>query len=200
MTRRQCARASAWIQLYLDDRLSQAQAEELQRHLGGCAACREELSALVSLRHAIVETDLTPEMSSEAAPEPADLTDAIMRRIVAFEMRKAEERAALERQPVAVPDRIPTWVGPRSIAVSVVLVALLVTALLPGGWGAVANTLAHQFDGVISALLSPGPDQVSWAVWLAGGLVTLMAVIWFMRADASSQWRRAISERLPQLW
>ena len=95
---------------------------------------------------------------------------------------------------------VPTWVGPRSIAVSVVLVALLVTALLPGGWGAVANTLAHQFDGVISALLSPGPDQVSWAVWLAGGLVTLMAVIWFMRADASSQWRRAISERLPQLW
>jgi anti-sigma factor RsiW len=200
MTRRQCVRASAWIQLYLDDRLSQAQAEELQRHLGGCAACREELSALLSLRHAIVETDLTSATASESAPEPADLTDAIMRRIAAFESRKVEERAALERQPVIVPDRTSTWVGPRSIAVSVVLVALLITALLPGGWGAVANTLAHQFDGVISALLSPGPDQVSWAVWLAGGLVTLMAVVWFMRADASSQWRRAISERLPQLW
>jgi anti-sigma factor RsiW len=200
MTRRQCARVSAWIQLDLDDRLSQARAEELQRHLAGCAACREELSALLSLRHAIVETDLTPAVASAGAPDPADLTDAIMRRIVAFEAHKAAERAALERWPQFIPDRSLAWVGPRSIAVSVVLVALLITALLPGGWGAVANTLAHNFDGVVSALLSPGPNQVSWAVWLAGGLVTLIAVVWFMRADASSEWRRAISERLPQLW
>src|SRR6516162_9522517 len=40
----------------------------------------------------------------------------------------------------------------------------LVTALMPGGWNA-----------AIAALLSPGPDQISWAVWLGGGLVTLLA-------------------------
>jgi len=192
MSRTTCGSTEKLIQLYLDDRLSQKQAEELQRHLSGCAACREELSALLSLRHAVVETDISPDITQAGAP--ADLTDAIMRRIAAYETRKK-----LERRPEFIPDFVPEWVGWRSVVVSVVLVALLVTALL-GGLGSVANTLAHQFDGVISALLSPGPDQISWAVWLGGGLLTLLAVIWFVRADASSQWRRAISERLPQLW
>ena len=192
MTRTTCARTGKLIQLYLDDRLSQTQALELQRHLGGCAACREELSALLNVRHAMIETDGELDLAPEGAPE--DLSDAIMRRIAVYETRKK-----LERRPEFIPDFVPEWVGWRSIVVSVALVALLVTALL-GGLGPVANTLAHQSDGVISALLSPGPDQISWAVWLGGGLVTLLAVIWFVRADASSQWRRAISERLPQLW
>jgi anti-sigma factor RsiW len=196
-----CARASTWIQLYLDDRLSQERAGELQRHLGACAACREELTALLSLRQSIIKTDLTPDPTPAGAPEPADLTDAIMRRIAAYEAHEAEERrVALERRPEFIPDFVPAWVGRRSIAVSVVLVALLVAALQPGGLGAVANTLAHQLDGAVSAMLTPGPDQLSWAVWLAGGVVTLVVVVWFMRADASSEWRRAISERLPQLW
>jgi anti-sigma factor RsiW len=197
MSRTTCARTGKLIQLYLDDRLSQAQASELQQHLGGCVACREELSALVNVRHAIVETDISPDITQAGTPE--DLTDAVMRRIAAYETRKAVERRTLERRPEFIPDFVPEWVGWRSVVVSVALVALVVTALL-GGLGAVANTLAHQFDGVISALLSPGPDQISWAVWLGGGLVALLAVVWFVRADASSQWRRAISERLPQLW
>jgi anti-sigma factor RsiW len=199
-----CARASTWIQLYLDDRLSQERAGELQRHLGACAACREELTSLLSLRQSIIATDLTPHQTPEGAAEPADLTDAIVRRIAAYETRKAleaeERRAALERRPEFIPDFVPAWVGRRSIAVSVLLVALLVAALQPGGLSAVANTLAHQLDSAVSALLTPGPDQVSWAVWLAGGVVTLVVLVWFMRADASSEWRRAISERFPQLW
>jgi anti-sigma factor RsiW len=187
MSRTTCASTGKLIQLYLDDRLSQAQALELQRHLGGCAACREELGALVNLRMAIVATDIEPDLAPEGAPE--ELTDAIMRRIATYETRKAVERKALERRPEFIPDFIPEWVGWRSVVISVALVALVITALLPGGWNA-----------VIGALLSPGPDQISWAVWLGGGLVTLLAVIWFVRADASSQWRRAISERFPQLW
>jgi len=192
MTRTTCARTGKLIQLYLDDRLSHAQALELQQHLGGCAACREELSALLNVRHAVIETDGELDLAPEGVPE--DLSDAIMRRIAVYETRKK-----LERRPEFIPAFVPEWVGWRSVLVSVALVALLVTALL-GGLGTVGNTLAHQFDGVTSVLLSPGPDQISWAVWLGGGLVTLLAVIWFVRADASSQWRRAISERLPQLW
>jgi anti-sigma factor RsiW len=182
MSRTTCARTGKLIQLYLDDRLSQAQALELQRHLSGCAACRGELSALVNVRHAMVMTDVEPDLALEGAPE--DLSDAIMRRIAAYETRKN-----LERRPEFIPDFVPEWVGWRSVVVTVALLALVVTALMPGGWNA-----------AISALLSPGPDQLSWAVWLGGGLVTLLALIWFARADASSEWRRAISERLPQLW
>jgi anti-sigma factor RsiW len=192
MTRMTCARAEKLTQLYLDARLSPAQVAELQRHLSGCAACRGELTALLRTRHAIIGTDAELDLSPEG--EPADLTDAIMRRIALYETRKT-----LERRPEFIPDFVPEWVGWRSVVVSVALVALLVMALL-GGLGPVANTLAHQFDGVVSALLSPGPDQISWAVWLGGGLLALIAVVWFVRADASSQWRRAISERLPQLW
>jgi anti-sigma factor RsiW len=187
MSRTPCARTGKLIQLYLDDRLSRAQALALQRHLSGCAACREELSALLNLRTAIVATDVEPDLTPEGAP--ADLTETIMRRIAAYETRKAVERKALERRPEFIPDFVPEWVGWRSVVVSVALLALVVTALMPGGWNA-----------AIAALLSPGPDQISWAVWLGGGLVTLLAVIWFVRADASSQWRRAISERFPQLW
>jgi anti-sigma factor RsiW len=187
MSRTTCARTHKLIQLYVDERLSQKQAAELQRHLSGCAECREELSSLLSLRHAIVETDISPDITQAGAP--ADLTDAIMRRIAAYETRKAVERKALERRPEFIPDFVPEWVGWRSVVASVALLVLIVTALLPGGW-----------NGAISALLSPGPDQVSWAVWLGGGLLTLLAVIWFVRADASAAWRRAISERLPQLW
>jgi anti-sigma factor RsiW len=182
MTRTTCARTGKLIQLYLDDRLSHAQALELQRHLGGCAACREELSALLNVRHAMIETDVEPDLAPEGAP--ADLTDAIMRRIAAYETRKT-----LERRPEFIPDFVPEWVGWRSVVVTVALAILVITALMPGGW-----------SGVVSALLAPGPDQISWAVWLAGGLVTLVVVVWFMRADASAEWRRAISERFPQLW
>jgi anti-sigma factor RsiW len=187
MTRTTCARTGKLIHLYLDDRLSHAQALELQRHLGGCAACREELSALLNVRHAVIATDGELDLAPEGAPE--DLTGAIMRRIAAYETRKAVERKALERRPEFIPGFVPEWVGWRSVVITVVLAILVITALMPGGWNA-----------AISALLSPGPDQISWAVWLGGGLVTLLAVIWFVRADASSQWRRAISERLPQLW
>jgi anti-sigma factor RsiW len=201
---RTCASAQQLIHLYLDDRLNQKQAQALQRHLGGCAACREELSALLNVRSAIVSTDMEMGLTPERAPDPADLTEAIMRRVAAYEVRKAEaeveKRAELERRRDTLPDFVPARVGWRSVGVSVVLVALLVTALLPGGWGAVATTLARDSSGVVGALLSPGPNQISWAVWLGGGLITLMAVVWFVRADASSQWRRAISERLPQLW
>jgi hypothetical protein len=208
MTRMQCAHTRKLIQLYLDDRMSLSQMEELRRHLVDCAACREELSALVSLRAAIVETDMTLDLMPAGAPDPADLTEAIMRRVAAYEASKIEAQeaskaskaAALERRSEFLPDFVPAWVGPRAIAVGVALVALLVTALLPGGWGAVAMTLSRDLDGAVGALLSPGPDQVLWAVWLGGGLVALLAVVWFARADASSEWRRAISERLPQLW
>jgi anti-sigma factor RsiW len=201
---RTCASAQQLIHLYLDDRLNEKQAEALQRHLSGCAACREELSALLNLRLVIIATDIEMGLTPERAHEPADLTDAIMQRVAAYEIHKAEaeveKRTELERRRETLPDFFPARVGWRSVGVSVVLVALLVTALLPGGWGAVADTLARDSNGVVGVLLSPGPNQISWAVWLGGGLVTLMAVVWFVRADASSEWRRAISERLPQLW
>src|SRR5215813_4581669 len=113
MSRTTCASTGKLIQLYLDDRLSQKQAAELQRHLSGCAACREELSALLSLRHAIVETDISSDITQ--ADAPADLTDAIMRRIAAYETRKAVERKALERRLEFIPDFVPEWVGWRSV-------------------------------------------------------------------------------------
>jgi len=81
MTRTRCARTGKLIQLYLDDQLSHAQAQQLQRHLGGCAACREELSALLNVRHAMIETDGELDLAPGGAPE--DLADAIMRRIAA---------------------------------------------------------------------------------------------------------------------
>src|SRR5690242_18215423 len=115
---RTCARTQRLIHVHLDDRLSQKQAEALQQHLGGCVACREELDSLLNLRSAIVSTDSVMDMAPETTPDPAELTEAIMRRVVAYEMHKAEakakKRAEREQWRGARPDFVPARFGWRS--------------------------------------------------------------------------------------
>lgn len=178
-----CSKATRLMQLYLDGRLDSAQFVHLQDHMNACAECRHDLVLFESINESVGEFEL---MS-----EPTDLTERIMHRIAALEAQRAIARR---------PEFLPPWVANRRTA-ALAVVALFVVALLqPGGIGGVAANASRSLVGLANLLFSPGPDSVLWIVWVAGALVALVCAIWFIRADASSEFRRAISHRLPQLW
>lgn len=95
------------------------------------------------------------------------------------------------------------WMG----AVLLLALAALAVVVWPAPFGQIMTpVMLAQLEptrllGVAEQwLLTPGPDAIVWAIWVAGAVVTLTAVAWFARADASAEWRRALVARLPQLW
>lgn len=184
-----CRKATYLIQLYLDGRLAPARHVHLEQHLASCAACRHELAVLQSIRGAAAEGELVP--------EPADLTALVMSRVAAYEARRA---LAAAPSPAAPPFGLPRWVIGWRGAVVAALMLLSIALLQPTAFGGLGATLTRDVSGAFNALLGPGPDSISWAVWLLGSIVALAFTVWFARAEASSAWRRAIAQRLPQLW
>jgi hypothetical protein len=53
---------------------------------------------------------------------------------------------------------------------------------------------------VLTLLLSPGPYSIAWALWGAAALAALGVFVWLRRTEALTSWRRALEERLPQIW
>ncbi len=180
-----CKKATYWLQLYIDGRMEPTRLPRLEQHLAGCDMCRQDLALLEQIRDGAHEGVLVA--------EPADLTERILYRVAAYEARRAAR--AQEWLP-----GIPRWaIGWRSGVVALLVLAAL-ALLQPGALAALSDTLSRHANSAYMLLMMPGPDSISWGIW-AGGLVAALAfTIWFVRADASSAWRRAISQRLPQLW
>jgi anti-sigma factor RsiW len=186
-----CRKSAYLMQLYIDGRLAPARHVHLEQHLSSCAACRRELALLEVVRDAA--------SAGELAPESPDLAPLIMRRVVAFEARRALA-ADREHAPSGPPLGLPRWaIGWRGAALAL-LMLLIVALLQPAAFGGIGGALTRDVSGAVQALLGPGPDAISWAVWALGSAVALAIAVWFARADASSGWRRAIAQRLPQLW
>ncbi len=190
-----CGQASSWMSLYLDERLDVRRLSQLERHLVTCAACRSDLARLYLAQAALREEPMVV--------EPTGLNEAVMRRIEAYEAQRASA-AALARQRAArrAERRAQMWRGVglrRVLALAVGLVALIIFAqattptLLSG-------VTAHIFPNALQLLATPGPDEIAWSVWIAGATLTLAAFTWFARTDASEELRRALADRLPQLW
>lgn len=190
-----CARASEWLSLYVDGRLDVRRLGRLESHLTECAACRSEL---VRLRQ--VELALREERSVE---EPTGLTEHVMLRISAYEAQRAS-KAALARQQAAArkAERAQAWRGAgarRVLALAVALAAFIVWAqvaaptLLPG-------FAARLAPDVLQLLSSPGPYAIAWSVWIAGAALAVSVGAWVARTDAPEELRRALADRLPQLW
>lgn len=190
-----CARASEWLSLYLDGRLDVRRLSRLEQHLIECATCRRDLAHLRQLELALREERL--------ADEPTGLTEHVMRRISAYEAQRASE-AALARQRAAArrARRIPVWRGVgarRALALVVALAAfvawaqLSAPALLPG-------VASHLGPNLLQLLSSPGPYSIAWSIWLAGLALAVGLGAWVARTDAPEELRRALADRLPQLW
>lgn len=179
-----CKKITYLLQLYVDGRLAPAQLARVEHHLAGCAPCRAELALLECIRDSSRECELIA--------EPADLTQRVLDRVAAYEAH----RAATEELLPGVAGFAASW---RKVAVAVV--ALILLALVPSGnASALTDTVSRHLASAYILLLTPGPDSISWGVWAVGGLVAGAFTVWLARADASSSWRRAIAQRLPQLW
>jgi anti-sigma factor RsiW len=180
-----CKRAAYWLQLYIDGRLERTRLARLEQHLAICGACPQELALLEQIRDGA--------RASELVAEPAELTERILYRIAAYEARHAAR--AEEWLP-----GVPRWaIGWRSAVVALLVFAAL-ALLQPGAFATLSDTLSRHATNAYTLLMAPGPDAISWGVWVGGLVAALLLTVWFARADASSAWRRAISERLPQLW
>ncbi len=151
-----CPEFEARLNDLLDGELSPAERAEAERHLEGCAGCREELAALRSLgeRTASLPRDLEP---------PADLWPEIRRALPA-------RRPGTIRPVPGFPSWILGWGGLVPAAASVVLVIVLAVALTttlrrgevaPGGSGSIAPAPAP----VVPAAAAPAgaPERESLA-------------------------------------
>lgn len=182
MTTISCARARYWLQLYVDERLDVRRLPVLEQHLGACAACRAELTALETIRGALAPTNLER--------EPANLTLQIMARVAAVESRRAHARTAA--RPFAV-----RW-GDALLAALLASVATLSFVLLdPTLRATLPAVFMRSFPHVAALLTAPGPGSIAWVAWFVWVATGLGLAIWFAGAEARSTWRRSLSERVP---
>jgi anti-sigma factor RsiW len=182
-----CKKAAYWLQIYIDGRLEPSRLPRLEQHLAACDTCRQDLALLEQIR------DGAREEAEALVAEPTDLTERVLYRIAAYEARRAA------RTEGWLPG-IPRWaIGWRSGVVALFVLAVL-ALLQPGALAAFTDTLSRHANSAYTLLMMPGPDSISWGIWAGGVLAALALTVWFVRADASAPWRRAISQRLPQLW
>ncbi|HEU5343465.1 MAG TPA: anti-sigma factor [Ktedonobacterales bacterium] len=204
-----CGRASAWISLYVDGNLDVRRLSRLEQHLVTCPECRRDLARLRLMQSALSDERLVD--------EPVGLHESVMRRISAYEAQRASD-AATQRQRAAarkaakaarkaeVAERKASgaqpWlgVGVRRGLALVCLLALLIAWAQMTRPALLSGAAQHFGPNLLQLLVLPGPYQIAWSVWIAGVALALGVFAWFARADASEDLRRALAERLPQLW
>jgi anti-sigma factor RsiW len=176
-----CAQYADWLQLSVDGRLDADKQRSLQEHLAGCPLCQHDYALLEEVRDAL------------AMPVVAeiDLTDAIRNRIAQYELALVARR---ERRHAFSRDLLGRG------AIAVVLIMLAIAFLQPGLWHSATDSVQRTWPQVLTVLLSPGPNSIAWAVWGAAVLVAAGLVVWLKRTEALTTWRRALEERLPQIW
>ncbi len=191
-------RAGVLMSLYLDERLDDRGALQLERHLAECAGCRRDLARQRLAEPALRETDL-----AAVTQVPADLAARVAQRVAAYEAQRTFALAqARQRRAARRMARAAFWRGP-GLRLVVMASALIVAV---GIWwrtyaaSGLVGAAGHLGPDVLQLLATPGPDEIAWSVWIAGAALALGAGGWLARADASAEWRRALAERLPQLW
>ncbi|HEX8997812.1 MAG TPA: zf-HC2 domain-containing protein [Ktedonobacterales bacterium] len=190
-----CGRASSWLNLYIDGRLDVRRLSRLEGHLLTCPACRGELARLRMMQAVLREERMVE--------EPAQLTEHVMGRISAYEAQRASE-AALARQRAAALkiERAQAWRGVgarRALALVLALAAVVVWAQMTTP-ALLSGMAARLGPNLLQLLVTPGPDEIAWSVWIAGGALAVGVFTWLARTDASEELRRALADRLPQLW
>jgi anti-sigma factor RsiW len=194
-----CVHASKWMSLYVDGRLDLRRLGRLERHLTLCPQCRRDLARLRLMQVALHEEPLVD--------EPAGLTEHVMRRISAYEAQRASDAAkARQRAAARAAERqaqhAQGWraIGVRrALALATALVALIAWAQVTHP-AALVGFAGRFGPNLLQLLVTPGPYQIAWSVWIGGIALALGICTWFARNDATEEWRRALAERLPQLW
>ena len=185
-----CRRTRTALQLYLDGRLDHRRLAGLETHLRGCAACREELIALETLRDSLADLRMIE--------EPANLTTLILTRVASYEagMRAKAEAVALAR---AQRQFGPRW-GDAVLAAGLATLSTVLFVLLdPQLREAAPLAAARAFPNVVSLLSARGPGSIAWVAWVVWIATGLLLTLWLAGAEVRASWRRSLSDRLAQL-
>lgn len=177
-----CAQSQRYLHLYVDGLLAPRYLSQLETHLAQCAACRRELHLLESIAQVYAEP--------EVVQVPSDLTVLIMARVA----RSEQLRARVQPQPFGM-----RWAD--------ALVALLLATFSTGVFVSldpslrmtVPTAFMRSFPMLVSLLLARGPGSIAWSAWIAWVLTGTLLTVWLAGAEVRSSWRRALSERMPQL-
>lgn len=189
-----CSRETTRLHLYVDGRLNATDVAALERHVRGCSNCQLELAGLMRLDMA-----LRPDALPDDAP---DLVPSIMARVAALETMQRAAIVATPGQPVAVPasGSASAHRDIRRQVVAVLALAVAVIWLLGARPASAWSSLNREWVALVQVLLAPGPDSVAWLVWGVAGIALVVVAARIMRADSYAAWRRAVAQRLPQLW
>lgn len=177
-----CSRARTWLQLYVDGRIEARRLGPLEAHLRGCAACRHELSMLETVCESLSELP--------TVAEPVGLTNLILARIAAFEVRQA---AADVRQFGL------RWADALLAALLATMTTLLFVLVDPSLRATVPSLVSHSFPAFVALLTKSGPGSIAWIAWIVWLTVGFGLAFWLAGAEVRSTWRRSVSQHLPQL-
>jgi len=138
-----CRHSRRLFSRHLDDRLSEGERQELERHLSGCAACRAELVRWEVPSSALRAMARRPELPDGAA-------DGIWRAVLAA---MAASRAAPSFEERFV------WAARRAAAVGVLAAGLV--------WGGLLLRGASPEAGAMAELGEPDATEVAMSLWAA---------------------------------
>ncbi len=186
-----CSKATHMLQLYVDQQLTLGQLRELETHIYGCRACREELFLLEEIQQSLNTIHMVA--------EPADLTMNIMRR-VALSPRGATKQMREQQAFMLFRPSISEILA----AIVLATVAMLGIALEQPSVRAVVlpvmnghNSLALFFSTIWSSLGSTNSETLMLALWIVGTLLGVWITLAVAGSDIRNAWFRAIYNRLP---
>jgi hypothetical protein len=187
-----CSRATHLLQLYIDKRLPVKEMRALEAHLSECANCRQELSFLETIEHAL--------NNIESVKEPPNLTVNIMRR-VALSGKRATELANARQESSFILFR-PSLTE----LIAVVLLATVTTfgifmqqpalrALLPFMNG--HDRLPLALMEIWNFFLSVNSNMLMLVFWVFGTILGVWITLLLAGSEMRNLWLKAMIDRLP---
>ncbi len=186
-----CAKATWFIQLYIDQQLSLDQLRALEQHLSTCSACREELFLYEEIAHSL--------KTSALVAEPLDLTANIMQR-VAWNTRQAQIEQQQRQEALAtfrpsLRELLAAILLATFAMLGVILSDPSLRAVLPIANG--HDVLSLFFIYLWSILLSINSNTLMLAFWVVGTFLGVWITLALAGAEMRSMWLRAVMERFP---
>jgi anti-sigma factor RsiW len=191
-------RANVQMNLYLDGRLGANGLRQLERHLMSCVACRRDLARMRLPESVLRESDPLAHSSL-----PDGFAERVMQRVEVYETeRKAAQEQKARQKAFRRRAQAAFWRGSGWRMVGAAIALLVAVAIWWRTYpeNGIEGAVSHFWTDVLQLLTIPGPEEIAWSVWIGGAALALVAFYWFARTEASAEWRRALVERLPQLW
>ncbi len=188
-----CSKAAQLLQLYIDRRLTVQRMRELEAHLSQCAACRHELFLLEQMDQALRE--LEPVM------EPANLTEAIMQRVMlnprSIEIRSRRE-AAYAWFHISLSELLSVVLLATVATFGMILGQPSLRAVLPFANG--HDKLSLFFIGLWNTIMSGMNSSTLMLVfWVCGTFLGIWITLVLAGSEVRTQWLKAVMDRLPVL-